>query len=158
MRVSVQKFCEVMVQAKILVEEDNEYYFYNNNYLAYFVAKSLNTRYNNGDGRGELEKISKNICFNINGDILLFLSYITSNIGILRFIKQKAEEHMKDWPEFDNDQKNVGFILKLACPALPELPSAEDRRKKDERHEKYEKAVTKNDKIERVSLPILLII
>ena len=152
MRVSVQKFCEVMVQAKILVEEDNAYYFYNNNYLAYFVAKSLNTRYNNGEGQGELEQISQNICFNINGDILLFLSYITSNIGILRFIKQKAEEHMKDWPEFDIDQKNIGFILKLACPAIPELPSAEDRKKKDERHEKYEKAVTKNDKIERVSL------
>jgi len=152
MRVSVQKFCEVMVQTKILIEEDNAYYFYNNNYLAYFVAKSLNTRYNNGEGRGELEQISQNICFNINGDILLFLSYITSNIGILRFIKQKAEEHMKDWPEFDIDQKNIGFVLKLACPAMPELPSAEDRKKKDERHEKYEKAVTKNDKIERVSL------
>ena len=74
MRVSVQKFCEVMVQAKILVEEDNAYYFYNNNYLAYFVAKSLNTRYNNGEGQGELEQISQNICCNINGDILLFLS------------------------------------------------------------------------------------
>ncbi len=152
MRVSVQKFCEVMVQSKILVEEDNAYYFYNNNYLAYFVAKSLNARYNNGEGQGELEQISQNICFNINADILLFLSYITSNIGILRFIKQQAEKHMRDWPELDLDTKNVGFILKSDCPAMPELPTAEDRKKKDERHEKFEKAVTKNDSIERASL------
>ena len=35
--------------------------FYNNNYLAYFVAKSLNSRYQNNEGNGELEKITKNI-------------------------------------------------------------------------------------------------
>ena len=37
------------------------YTFYNNNYLAYFVAKSLNSRYQNNEGNGELEKIAKNM-------------------------------------------------------------------------------------------------
>ena len=152
MKVSFQKFIEVMLNAKVLIEEDNAYYFYNNNYLAYFVAKSLNSRYNNGEDAGELETISTNICFNINGDILLFLSYITSNIKILRFIKSKAEEYMKDWPELDIDNKSIGFILKAACPEMPELPTTTDRKEKDERKDKYEKQVTKNDAIERASL------
>lgn len=152
LKVSVVKFCEVMTNAKILVQEENSYYFYNNSYLAYFVAKSLNSRYNNGEANGELETILKNICFNINGDILLFLSYITSNLNILRFIINQAEEHMQDWTEFDLDQKNIGFIFRAECPRIDKLPTALDRKKKDEREENYEKKVTQQDKIERLSL------
>ena len=62
---------------------------------------------------------------------------------------------MKDWPEFDIDQKNIGFILKLACPAIPELPSAEDRKKKDERHEKYEKTVPRMMKLKESHYTIM---
>jgi len=153
MKGGVQRFCEVMTKSKILVEENNEYYFYNNSYLAYFVAKSLNSRYNNGEGQGELERIAQNICFNINGDILLFLSYITSNIGILRFIQHQAESHMSNWHEFDMDTKNIGFLFNVECPISErELPSESDRKKKDERVEKYEKSASKHDAIERVAL------
>lgn len=152
LKVNVVKFCDVMTKAKILVQEEDGYYFYNNSYLAYFVAKSLNSRYNNGEENGELETILKNICFNINGDILLFLSYITSNLNILRFIITQAEEHMKDWTEFDLDQKNIGFIFRAECPRIDKLPTASDRRKKDEREEHFEKKATQQDKIERVSL------
>lgn len=152
LKVSVVKFCDVMINAKILIEEDNSYYFYNNSYLAYFVAKSLNSRYNNGEGSGELETILKNICFNINGDILLFLSYITSNLNILRFIIEQAEKHMSDWTEFDLDKKNIGFIFRAECPRIDKLPTASDRKQKDEREENYEKKATQHDKIERLSL------
>lgn len=152
LKVSVVKFCEIMTSAKILVEEDNSYYFYNNSYLAYFVAKSLNSRYNNGEGSGELETILKNICFNINGDILLFLSYITSNLNILRFIITQAENHMNNWTEFDLDKKNIGFIFRAECPRIDKLPTAADRKKKDEREEKFEKKATQQDTIERLSL------
>ena len=152
MKVSSQKFCEVMVKAKILIEEDNSYYFYNKSYLAYFVAKSLNARYNNAEDNGELEQLFQNICFNINGDILLFLSYITSNLSILRFIKQNAEELMNEWIEFDMDKRNVGFIHKSTPPKIPNLPSEEERKKKDERLERYEKIATKKDNIERIDL------
>lgn len=48
LHVNIQKFCQTMIDAKVLVEEDNSYYFYKESFLAYFVAKSLNTRYNNG--------------------------------------------------------------------------------------------------------------
>lgn len=152
LKISQQKFCEAMIASKILVEEDNAYLFYNNNFLAYFVAKSLNTRYNNDEGAGELEQIAQNICFNINGDILLFLSYITSNMKILRFIREQAEEHMKDWTEFNMDEKNLGFIFKTACPEIKNLPSQEDRKKREEREEQYEKAASQKDKIEKIGL------
>lgn len=152
LKISQQKFCDTMVAAKILEEADNAYSFYNNNYLAYFVAKSLNSRYNNDESAGELERISQNICFNINGDILLFLSYITSNMKILRFIRMQAEEHMKDWVEFNMDEKNLGFLFKMACPEIKSLPSSEDRKCKEEREERFEKEVTQKDKIEKASL------
>lgn len=152
LKVSVSKFCEVMKNAKILIEEDNSYTFYNNNYLAYFVAKSLNSRYQNNEGKGELEQLSKNICFNINGDIILFLSYVTTNLNILKLILNQAEEHMRDWPEFDIDKKNIGFIFSEACPTIASLPTAEDRKNRDELHEKYEKTATSKDKIQKKDL------
>lgn len=151
MHVNVQKFCQVMVDAKVLVEEDNYYYFYNDNILAYFVAKSLNTRYNNSEGKDELQTLIKNICFNINGDILLFLSYITSNLGILSAIRQAAEAHMSEWEEFDIDKGNIGFILNSKCP-VDSLPSEKERMQKEKREEKFEKTASKQDKIEREKL------
>lgn len=151
MHVNVQKFCQVMVDAKVLVEEDNNYYFYNDNFLAYFVAKSLNTKYNNGEGTDELQSLIKNICFNINGDILLFLSYITSNLGILSAIRRAAEDHMSEWDEFDIDKGNIGFILNAKCP-VDTLPSDKERKHKEKRDENFEKMASRQDTIERKQL------
>lgn len=130
MKVSVQRFCDVMIKAKVLIEQDNSYYFYNNSYLSYFVAKSLNSRYNNGEDAGELEQISQNICFNINGDILLFLSYITSNLNILRFIKQKAEDHMAGWTEFNLDEKMLALYLSWIVQIFQSYRQIKNVRKK----------------------------
>lgn len=151
MRINVQKFCQIMVDAKVLVEDDNYYYFYNNNFLAYFVAKCLNTKYANGEGKDELQSLIKNICFNINGDILLFLSYITSNLGILRAIRQAAESHTSQWEEFDIDKGNIGFVLNAKCQ-VNTLPSEKDRQQKERREKKFEKAASRQDKIEREKL------
>lgn len=150
--VSFRKFIDVMLKSNILVEEENFYYFYSNSFLAYFVAKSLNARYVNGEAQGELEEISENICFNINGDILLFLSYITSNTNILKFIRERAEKHLLDWIEFDIDEKNIGFMFKMACPTINNLPTKSERKAKEDRDEEFEKKVKKSDKIERKKL------
>ena len=152
MRINIQSFCQTMIKAKVLVEEDNSYYFYKESFLAYFVAKSLNARYSNGEGRGELELLIKNICFNINGDILLFLSYITSNLNILTGIKKAAEDHMQKWNEFDIDEKNIGFIFDSECPISETLPTPAERKESETRAENYEKKASKNDKIERKKL------
>lgn len=152
MHVNIQKFCQTMLNAKVLVEEDNSYFFYKDSYLAYFVAKSLNTRYNNNDGNDELQILIKNICFNINGDILLFLSYITSNLNILNVIRQAAEEHMQAWNEFDIDKKNIGFVFNTECPRNETLPTETERKEKERREEKYEKTASQNDVIERENL------
>ena len=152
LHVNFQKFCETMIKAKVLVEEENSYYFYKESFLAYFVAKSLNTRYNNREGKDELQKLIKNICFNINGDILLFLSYITSDLSILSGIRNAAEYHMQDWEEFDIDKRNIGFVFNAECPRNETLPSPVERKAKDRREEKYEKEASKDDKIERKEL------
>lgn len=152
MHVNVRNFCRAMTEAKVLVEEDNDYYFYKDSFLAYFVAKSLNSRYNNGEGQGELQKLINNICFNINGDILLFLSYITSNLGILSGIRQAAENHMQEWEEFDIDKCNIGFIFNLDCPRNETLPSEKERRAKEQREERFEKNASQEDRIERKEL------
>lgn len=152
MSVSLRDFCNVMIKAKVFKEEDNKYSFYNKNYLAYFVAKSLNTRYNNGYDNNELEIIANNICFNINGDILLFLSYITSNMRILKYIQKKSEEHMVDWEEFDIDKGNLKFITNTKFNTNVNMPTEKERKELEQREKKYEKEATKEEEIHTVSL------
>ena len=84
--------------------------------------------------------------------ILLFLSYITSNLGILSGIRKAAEEHMQEWDEFDIDKCNVGFIFNLDCPRNETLPSEKERRSKEQREERFEKNASQEDRIERKEL------
>lgn len=152
MNVDFNKFLAVMINAKIIKEEFNSCVFSSENYLAYFVAKSLNTRYNNNESAGEMELLAKNICFNINGDILLFISYIASNYTILDFIRAQAENHMKDWVEFSIDDENIGFLNSSDCPIHANMPTSEDSNKKDENEDNHEKRVTRKNEIEKVNL------
>lgn len=100
-----------------IIQEPNENFgveFCSESTLAYFTALHLNRLFNEGKGQQELKYILDNACFKINGDIILFLSYITSNVQILRPIKDSLIKLMKDWEEFDIDKNNISFLNKTS--------------------------------------------
>ena len=93
--VDIAQFRNISTKSNILEDLGNDTYRFNeDSYLAYFVASALNKKANNGEINDELTWICKNICFNINGDILLFLSYITQNVSILNFVFESARSCM----------------------------------------------------------------
>lgn len=109
--------------------------------LAYFVASHLNRKFNEGRGADELRYILNNICFGINGDILLFLSYITSNVQILNPILESLISHMDSWDELDIDSKNVEYLTKPMKPIKTELPNKEEKKKHEEEKTNMEKEI-----------------
>lgn len=105
-------FINVAKQAKVLVfdELSSGYRFTNKSYLAYYVAREVNSQYNDTGDDTDLQTILRCACFGINADILLFISYITDNIRILRLILQMANEYTKDWGEFDFSENMPQFL------------------------------------------------
>ena len=85
--------------------------FYDNNTYVYFVAKSLNREFErNRTNRDKLNYVMQHICFGINDTIILFLSFIRSNTAIILEIAAKAVELVKDYPEWEYNEKNIPFL------------------------------------------------
>lgn len=105
------EFIWIGTQSQILVEDKTGgYRFESNNYLAYFVATKINQNFNETGDDKDLQEILKNACFGINADILLFLSYITNNVRVLRLFLHMAKEYTKNWEEFDFENNSPLFL------------------------------------------------
>ena len=133
----------VAIKANILKESSNsfEVEFCDENLLAYFVAQHLNRTCQMGENPEDLKDVLDNICFGINGDIILFLSYITSNTQILSPILQSIISHMKDWEELDLDKNNVAYLSRVAKTTTPKFPDQKEKEKNKEDKNKLEKEI-----------------
>lgn len=113
--------------------------FCDENLLAYFVACHLNRKFNEDKGAEEIEYILNHMCFGINGDIILFLSYITSNIKILNPIMNSIIRHMEKWDELDIDNNNIEYLSKPITPIRIKTPDKIDKKKSEEKKTAMEK-------------------
>jgi len=153
MEVNCTKFLKNSIDANIFEDLGNETYrFVDDSYLAYFIARGLNKKaHNNIDVSKELEWICTNICFNINGEILLFLSYLTQNVFILNFIFESAKKCMESWDEYDIKNNSIKF-LENDFEKTFEMPSIEEKNKYEESLENQEKQYLKNLKLKTKSI------
>lgn len=128
--------------------------FCDQNLLAYFTAVHLNRTLNEREEEGvkKLKYILDNICFQPNGDIILFLSYITSNVQILTPIMKSLISHMKDWEELNLDEDNVGYLSKIQGRVKPQIPTAKEKTEIKEAKNDMEKEIMENHKKEAESL------
>lgn len=138
-------FITIATQAKILTPEGEgtQFRFANKNYLAYYVAKEVNSRYNDTGDDTDLQSILKCACFGINTDILMFISYITDNIRILRFILTMANEYTSEWMEFDFAE-NMPQFLREERKHIVELPPEDALQKEQQAEVMAEKASDEN--------------
>jgi len=136
-----KEMLESLKKAKIMNDVDDSFNikFTNNNYLAYFIARELIDQYINSGNFEDIEYILDNICFGINGEIILFISYLTNNTRILENILKKATTFLGDWKEFSIDKKNIEFIYDFNSSLEISLPTKEDK-------EEYEKIAVKHEK------------
>lgn len=109
--VRTQKFIDSMMKARIFVEVSAESYMLTNKmYLSYFVAKAVWNSIINENSFDDFNSILSNICFGINGDILMFIIYITQSFKLLNYIYDKCQYISRDWRELSFNERNISFI------------------------------------------------
>ncbi|WP_196593183.1 metallophosphoesterase [Pectinatus sottacetonis] len=131
--INSKTFFEVLKKSKIL-EEGNGWniVFSNNNYLAFFVARKLSRLYTSDVEKAKkaIEDVIENICFGINGNILLFLSYIKQHTGILDYVYNAAFKYIDNWDEFnfEDDNYNISYIEDFRINKEVKAPDDDERK------------------------------
>lgn len=122
------RFIEIAVDSGLIImsPSGDSYRLRSKDHLAYFVAKAINRRYNDDQNEEFLLQVINQACFGINGDILLFLTYISENVRIARFLLHQAEAFISDWPEFDVASIKAKYLLSTKAEELP-APSESQR-------------------------------
>jgi len=147
-KLNSREIVDVACKARIFKNDmdSNSLSFCNKNYLAFFVAKSLNRKYMIDNSISDIEYIMRNICFGINSTIILFVSYLASNPKIIMAIHRAAESLMRDWDEFNLDVKNISFLSNINETEEITIDK-DDRKKNDDFENRQEEEEEKNKEI-----------
>jgi hypothetical protein len=153
MKVNPSLVLDIGKRAKIFKETDDlSIYFANKNYLAYFIAKYLLRIAQDDDpDYSGIQYALKNICFGINSDIILFISYLSRNVKAMTSIATQAGELLSPWEEIDFSKNNIAFLRKCK-PNQIEAPTAEDHERMKQHKEKAEEELYNNATIEAKGL------
>lgn len=103
-------FIEILLKSRIFEKDGVKYAFTERNYLAYFVAREIKRRCLEEQDYEEFNRALDFACFNINADILLFVTYITDNLNIIKMIMGKVEEYSEQWTEFTMSPISIPYL------------------------------------------------
>lgn len=148
-KVNIRDVINVGVQSKILRETDDlSIYFTNKNHLSYFIAKYL-IRLSQGEpsDTSGIEYALENICFGINADIVLFVSYILNNTKMLTSIKNYAGELLEPWEAVSFQDKNISLFHNIPVEQI-DPPTDEEKKKYEVVKEKFEEKHYSEESIE----------
>lgn len=122
------RFIKITVDAGLLISTSSgyEYRFASKNHLAYFVAKALNRKFHDTGNSADLETIVRQSCFSINGDVLLFMTYISDNVNIPRLLLEQAVSYVAQWNEFDISNNSIKYLQSIPTKKLTS-PKANER-------------------------------
>jgi len=140
-RVVASDFVNDILEAKIFAQTDSlNYRFKDKNVLAYFVARCISRNIErNPTDLNDLNIILRDICFGINGTIVLFLSYLRSNVKLIMHFVEQADELLRDIPELNVDDKDAALFLRHPFSADVKMPQKSDHEKANRQIEVAEK-------------------
>lgn len=151
-KIDSETIVRIGLQSKILrVDKDLLLHFYNKNHLAYFIAKYLiRDEQNDKKSSKGISFALKNICFGINSDIVLFVSYILNNMKIINSISERAEELLNNWESLNINKCNIKVLNNSTTEIAP--PTNEEEKEYSNQIEKSEELVYSEDTIETTGL------
>lgn len=116
---TAERFIEIGVNSGLCQEHQMDMSIVcKQNHLAYFVAKALNRRFHDTGDTTDLESIVRQSCFSINGDILLFMTYISDNVNIPRLLLEQAVSYVSGWTEFDLSDIGIKYLQSMPAKSL----------------------------------------
>lgn len=133
--INLKEVIEIGRQTKIFIQTDDMcIYFHNKNHLAYFVAKYLISRMHSdsADIKGIIKSI-RYICFGINSDIVLFVSYLLNDTKTIMSILEQARILLAHWEELSMDKKNISILhnsktIEISPPSESEIKMIEEQK------------------------------
>jgi predicted phosphodiesterase len=151
--ISADTVLEVGIKSKLLKKSDDlSLYFSNKNHLAYFIAKYLYRLWQGADmDYSGIEYALRNICFGINSDIILFISYLSSNTRTVMAITDHADSLLSSWEELSFESNNISFLDRHSQNKIS-APTANDSKRAKVEKEQFEESNYNVDTIEAKGL------
>ena len=151
-KISADIVLDVGIKSKLLKKTDNlSLYFSNKNYLSYFIAKYLFRVWQTDMDNSGIEYALQNICFGINADIILFISYLSSNTQTVMAIADHAGELLSPWEDLNFEKNNIKF-LNMHKQHEISAPTEKDQKQSKNKQEKFEEDRYNEDTIEAKGL------
>ena len=131
-KIRTQDILNILIQAKILKEFEDKFLFFDRNYLAYFAAREIRRKGVEDNDYTQFTRVMNCSYIPINANILLFVTYITDNLNIIRMIMQEAEKTVAKWTEFDLRDINIQFLVKSSDEVVKPV-TGEDQKKEEQK-------------------------
>lgn len=138
-------FLNILLQAGIMKKENTCYRFSEYNYLAYFVAREIKRRCIEEQDYSEFKKVLDYSCYGINADILLFVTYITDNLKIIRMLMDKAAECTDEWQEFHLDPVNIPYLSDMKQLEVNQVEDGDKEQSEKQEVEQEKQEITEKD-------------
>lgn len=134
-------FITICVKAKILQKMSigGQYRFPDRNRLAYFVARQIIRLWNDNLDDTDLKELIQFVKYGINASVILFITYLTDNMYLIRNIIDKTFEYTCEWKSFDPVNVNIPYLAQMAGNIELQAPNEKDKHNDEEKEYKQEK-------------------
>ena len=131
----------MLVDSRIIKSDENGYYFYERTYFAYFAAREIRRKYIEEGDYSQFNYAMEYAYTGLNADILLFVTYISDNLNMIRMIMNRAEQSVSKWEEFSLEPIGIPYLNSPAREIIKPVEEG-DREKEEQQHIEAEKAET----------------
>ena len=134
-------FVNACLESKILknIGAGIHYRFSDKNILSYFIAREIIRIWNDDLDDTDMKNLIKYIRYGINSNIILFVTYLTDNLYLVRNIIESTIRYMENWPSIDIVDVNVGYLKSLNGKLELEAPTKQERKKNEDQEEQEDK-------------------
>lgn len=139
--VDYAKFINICQDARILrpIQGGGKYRFIDKNRLAYFIARQIIRLWNDKLDNSDLKELVRYIKYGINSNIILFVTYLTDNMYLIRSIIDDTFEYTKSWLNFDVKNVNIPYLASINGTIEVKAPSSNDKKAVEEKEKEREK-------------------
>lgn len=135
-------FVNACLQSKIIKKTDSgaKYRFADKNILSYFIAREIIRIWNDDLDDTDMKNLIKYIRYGINSNIILFITYLTDNLYLIKNIIDSTFKYMENWTSIDIVNANIPYLAALNGTIAIEAPTQKEREKIVEEEEQEDKA------------------
>lgn len=110
-KIDTSDFLNLLLRARIFKKFEDKYFFSDRNYFSYFVAREIRREYLENANDEQLYRTIRYSYSGLNADILLFITYITDNLNIIKAIMSYSDCIVKSWNEFNLLDIGIPFLV-----------------------------------------------